>query len=409
MIAKSLSKNSLNLIIYNAIALFIPILLVPIMSSGYGIDSVGYFLFFLAVINLLSLFCDLGLSTYGIKKYNEVQNEEELHVFYLASIFIKFILHVSVLLLAMLFYALLDNEKFTVLFISIIASYFFAITPIWAVQARQQFFLLVIFQVFTKLSLIPIVVLFIELELGFLNVLFVYIFLLLIGCIFLQRKLMFPTKIFPNFQYFYHAKRFLKEIKPFFMNRVASSILVYSPSVVLGSFLSPGVFAIYGVAEYFYKAMMALTQIGNQATYPYISKNRSKRYFIISFLTFLIGNLLIVTLGLCFNEEIILMVFGSKFTQSSFLVPFFLLFGILSFLNIFLGFPLAALLKNFKPVNASSILVCFVYLSAVLILISYDSVNARMIIFTLIVCETLSILIRGSIFFSFARKAWYLK
>ena len=153
MIAKSLSKNSLNLIIYNAIALFIPILLVPIMSSGYGIDSVGYFLFFLAVINFLSLFCDLGLSTYGIKKYNEVQNEEELHVFYLASIFIKFILHVSVLLLAMLFYALLDNEKFTVLFISIIASYFFAITPIWAVQARQQFFLLVIFQVFTKLSL----------------------------------------------------------------------------------------------------------------------------------------------------------------------------------------------------------------------------------------------------------------
>ena len=94
------------------------------------------------------------------------------------------------------------------------------------------------------------------------------------------------------------------------------------------------------------------------------------------------------------NWEIINTVFGPEFSGSSQFVPYFVALGCVSFLNVFMGFPAAALYNNFRPVNASTMYATAFYLAFLLIGFSFDIITGYTIITILIFSEVISTIIR---------------
>ena len=219
-----------------------------------------------------------------------------------------------------------------------------------------------------------------------------------LGLRWLQRDLGLPFLILPRVTKVVKMKLFLAEIKPFYLNRIAFSLLTYSPPVVLGAIVAPAQFAAYGVAEYFYKCLLAIAQIGNQALYPYVVRTRNQHHFWISFLVLALCILFLAFLMLCTHAMVINALFGRDLVEANNFVPLFLLLGFVSFLNIFMGFSLAALHDNFRPVNISTPLAAILYVVLFSALGGSENFNPRHLILIVIFCEFVSLIIRLQVF-----------
>lgn len=358
-----LFNNAFFLMLSQASALIIPLLLLPVFTRYYIPLEVGYYIFHISIVSICFLFFDFGLSTYGVQKVISLNFEKNaVSKVYSISLVLKTVFIILFGGVILVLFILYDNEYIYVALLSIPSVFFQSLIPYWLLQAYQRMRLVAIINVsskFLSMFLVLISIIF------FKSSIFEVVLISSIGwaaAIVILHFILKNDVINLKFNLrLCEFKVFYKECRSFYASRLSSAGYLYLNTIVVSS-TSPLLLAYFGVSEYIYKIINSILQAFNQALYPYIAKTQDVKSLyltLILLLSFVLFFFLVFNLT---SIEVVTLLYGKDYLV---IIPYVNAFICLSFVGVFsfvFGFPAASLVSDFTYVNFSCHLGLFFYL-----------------------------------------------
>lgn len=403
-------KNMFALGLVQVANYILPLLAWPLLAKSLGLEQFGIVMMLLAICAMANILTDFGFNlsaTHTIAK--NVQDKHKIAQL-LGNIFaIKTLLAVFACLIASIYiyfkFLILDSSNINiwtlVLVNLIIISQ--AYSCIWFFHGIEKMSYITKANILTKVAYVTL--LFVVLK--FYVHLNVALFCLLLSQ--LWSAYLFIWYIYKE-QYFIISPQFnmlwqeLKYSFNFFVSRVAVSVYTTANTLMLGHFNGATVAGLYSSAEKLYGAGAGVSGIVSQALFPYMVK--TGRLDVLLKVAFaLLVPYVIVCIGLSmWATEIIVLIFGQEFAEAGELLKLFFVLASITFLSVNVGYPGFSAVKRVEWANYTVMMGAVFHLSALFVLYLCDWISAKNVLCTVILTESLVLLLRLSMLFFFTKK-----
>lgn len=316
-----------------------PLIVFPYLMKTLGAEKFGYISFSLAVTQYLMLIIDFGFNLSATKRIALAKgNQQELNKVFTATVLSKiFLLIVSfVLLIAIESIPRFSIYRITtfIMFLMVIGNTF---SFVWLFQGLGNIRIASIINTVAKLSILPLVFLFVKKQEDYLSAAFiqslVFIISTLITILFIYKnKWVSFVKTSRN-----EILNEMKESFPLFISIAATSIYTSSFVVVLGYFTTPMEVGKYAAVDKLMRALCYLIFIPvSQAFYPKISRlaqeNKAQAVKLTIRIFFAVGlSMIFLLLGMFFGGPLATKFLGNDYNGSE------ILCRILAFVPLFVA------------------------------------------------------------------------
>ena len=332
-------KDVVYLMALQGINYAMPFFVLPYLIITLGAEKFGYIGFATAVTTYLMLVVDFGFNLSATKRIALAKdNQAELNKIFTATLYAKIGLLV-VSFLALLVIAQVPRfeiyrQTMFVMFLVVVGQ---AFTFVWLFQGLGNIRFIAIFNAIAKLSILPLMFVFVKsagdyLIAAFLQS-FVSIFAMLISVAYVVKKRWIKITSFVRKNVFFE----LKESYPIFLSSAATSIYTVSFVVVLGYFATAETVGQYTAIERIMRAMCWLIFIPvSQAFYPKIvslgAENKTRALALIKkIFIFVICAMLLIFCAMFFFSPYAVDFFGEDYENT------LSLFRIMAFVPLFIG------------------------------------------------------------------------
>lgn len=219
------------------------------------------------------------------------------------------------------------------------------------------------------------------------------------------------------------SKQGLKFIKPdlveslnifktnisFFISRASVSVYTSASTFILGYTTNVHSAAYYAAAEKLYTAGQSLTSTVSQALYPYLSRTGDKKVFYIAVFAVVFPLILGVLLFTYFSSDIIILIYGPSFSESTQIFDVFLICMIVNFIGVSFGYPAFAIINRVDIANKSVYFGAIVQVFILLCLYYSNSISPLNVVLSVLATETGVMGLRVYFYFLLSKKTTYDK
>lgn len=193
----------------------------------------------------------------------------------------------------------------------------------------------------------------------------------------------------------------------YFLSRASVGIYTSASTFLIGNFSGYSEAAIYSSAEKIYNACRSIITPISQAFFPYISRKKDKKIYIIFSFSFFIPITIISIIGYFFADNIIQFLFGTEFSSAAIVCRIFMFGVVISYISVMVGYPLFSLIDKLKYANYSVIISALFQLAVLISLWKLNELTAINVVFGIISAEIISVLFRVTIFIKIYKKMYY--
>ncbi|MDR1974381.1 MAG: flippase [Bacteroidales bacterium] len=332
-------KDVLYLVALRGLNYIAPLLVFPYLMKVLGAEKFGYIGFSLSVMMYLMLIVDFGFNLSATKRIALAKdNQNELNNIFTATLYAKVVLLAISLLVLLVFAAVprfeIYRKTMFIMFPMVVGN---AFTFVWLFQGLGQIRFISIFNVISKLSILPLTFIFVKTAddylIGAFLQSFVVVFTMLISIVYIVKKRWVSISAFIKKNVVFE----LKDSFPIFLSSAAISIYMASFVIALGYFSTSEEVGQYSAVDKIMRAFCMLVWAPvSQAFYPKITRmgaeNKAKAIKLVRKLLLLVCVCMFIVLLAMFFLSPYLVDFLGKDYQNS-----LHLFRIMAFAPIFIG------------------------------------------------------------------------
>jgi O-antigen/teichoic acid export membrane protein len=387
-------KNATFLFLLQGVNYLAPLLLIPVYINVLGLDQYGQIALWMAIIQFCYILTDFGFLSFATKEITDMSGDvKRISTFFSTVYCLKAFVFLFVSMLLIIY--VLFNPAPSIVVMSAIATIFCqCYQPVWFFHGIEKMKFVALYFSISKLLFLLIVIVFIDENSSWDNVIVFWFLSQLIGCIIL------------NYQYrvlgYSFSAPLLKDIKElffsslhFFVSRL--SVASYtSLNVIILSSLSPNAnLGLFAICDQVFKAGQAATSPITQALYPYMLRTKNWAFYIK--LTLI--SLVILSIGLLsvyfLYESFFDIVFDEEVDQINTILPIFLLLIFVNFIARNIGNPLFGPLQKLNIANNSVIFGALLHLVLVFWLYVNEQLSAISLSYCILFIECSILLIRA--------------
>ena len=371
---KLILENFLSLSVLQALNMFLPLLTFPYVVRVIGVDYFGVLNVVLSIIMLFNIFISFGFELSATKIISVNRNDiKKLSEIFFSTLYSKFLLLIVSALIFLLLFQNINYISENILLFYLTSGLLLGnlLFPTWFYQGIEQMKYITIVSVVVKVIATVIIFSFITEKNDYLLIPLINsiasIISGLVAVYFAIKK--FKLIFFkPNF---HQIKKQLKSSFHFFLSRIANHGSRHLAITLVGANFDSITTGYYTIADKLYTAIISLTGVVSQTIYPYMSAEKNLTLFKKIFKLVMIVICLILIPVLCFNEELLYLIFNLKNHILSEIFIIFMIcvpFGVISQL---IGFPLLAAFGFSAYANNSLIYSVFIYIIALIFVTLY--------------------------------------
>jgi O-antigen/teichoic acid export membrane protein len=337
----SILKNTSYLFIGSIFARVFGFLLIVLIGREFGDVGLGQYAFSFAMVDILGILSEFGVYTFVVR---EVAKNGKLMKKYIDNyLALKIFLMISfILIYNIMITQIFDGERLNLLRIaSLCYAISFLNNPFYSIyQAKERMEFSSILHVITSISIVVFGYVFISFGFGIewilWGIIISHILSLLINYLIVCKIFYFPI---PRFD-FKLWKLFIEKSWPFFFSTLFNTLYFRFDTIMLTFFKGDSVTGLYNAA---YKLVSSLSFIPMSlaaAIYPILSKtylSENKKFIKITHTIYRALFLLIlpITVGtIILSNQIIVLIFGETFIDSSLALSFLIIAEFFVFFNI---------------------------------------------------------------------------
>lgn len=398
---KNLLTSSIAFYIIQLLNILSPLLVLPFLSRNLSIDGFGKIMLFNSLCGIVYIINDFGFGLSATHSISTNRKNSAILNSIISSIFILkiplFILSSVSLIIYLNYFSNIQYNYFAILCL-LGVSLFQSLQPLWVFQGLEMMKKVITFFVIPKIGYIIYVLYFVNNDSDLNKIYFALFFCMLLNFIFLYFsmkkigiKLVIPSvsNLFSTF----------KDSSSFFLSRAAVSIYTTVSSIIIGNYSGLAQLALYSCAEKIYQGLQAITGPISQAIFPYLSFNKNRTLIINLTLYTLPLLILISVFTFIFSEEIITIIFGSKYIESSSILNIFSIIMIINYIGVNFGYPAFATIDRIKIVNITVIAGALIQALLLITLLINKEVSAINIAYSVLLTECIVAIIRVFTFF----------
>ncbi len=403
----SVSKNLLALVISQVANYLFPLLAFPILAKYLNVDGFGKYMIITAILGMAMLLTDFGFNLSATHSISLHREDKPRIAQLLGNIFaIKFIFAIFASMVVLIYFSInelgdsLSSLAGTLVCLTIFAQ---AFQCLWFFQGIERMKNITIANILTKASYLILLVILLPFSSTIEMALFSF---------FISQLLMIGIYIKAIYKEKYQIaipqlKMLCGEIKHsfgFFISRVAVSTYSLLNTVIIGNISGNYMAGLYGSAEKLYGAGVSVSGMLSQALYPHMAKNNNFKLLIkivgLTSIPYFIGCYVVSF----FSEDIIVFIFGEKFKEASQFLNLFLFLMCVTFISINLGYPAFSAVKKVEYANYTTIAGAIVHMIFLIGLYLFYSLSAINVLKTVIITESIILILRASFLFYFYRR-----
>ncbi len=289
MSKKSVAKNYIYNVLYEILAIIIPLITTPYLSRVLGAEKIGIYSYTLSIVTYFILFGSLGVAMYGKREIAFVQDDEKKRSRTFFEIFLLRLVTLSFSMLLFYFtFCSYGDYKFyyTILLLEIIAN---IIDISWYFQGLEEFKKTVIRNTFVKAVSAVSIYIFIKTQNDLWKYFLIYVLSTFIGN--LSLWLYLPKYVCKQKFSELDIKKHFKPTIMLFIPQIATQIYTVLDKTMIGTIISDkSEVGYYEQAQKIIKLLLTLaTSLGMvmmpriAATYAKGNKNKIKEYLKTSF------------------------------------------------------------------------------------------------------------------------------
>lgn len=302
----------------------VPLLTTPYLVKTLGADKFGSITLASVVIYYVGLISDYGFNISSTKEIALNRfDHNKVNIIYSETIQAKIVLlliSLIILVMSLNFIPYFKGSEVLYLYTfgQVIGQVLF---PVWLFQGLEKMKIVTNINIFVRVSFLILIFFFVKNPSDYIYVPLLNSLGVIIGSIaslFIAHKY-FGVKY--KYAHFNNIKKRLLDTASFFYISIASSLMAYSPIVVLAIFTNESIVGYYSAIERIIKAIQSLYRPIFQAIYPYISIKLNDNYKrAVSFLIkmfFGLSILILITIFLMvfFSDDIILLLYNDDFLK----------------------------------------------------------------------------------------------
>lgn len=391
----SLRKNFSYLVFGQLINSFLPLVLIPFLTSKLSIENYGVYAYTVILIGFLSVLLDFGFNIYGVERIVKsrriLKRIKTIHSGVLSAKFIVLWFSLILYLLLIFLNPKFQENKFEMVFgaLSIVGVSF---QQFWFCSGLEKNYLIVFSVLISKIFLLISVFLFIDSDTDLSKLIFlngISQVVSAIACYWFLRKYAVGFNL--NIK---RGIRFLKKSYPFFISRLAVALYTSAAGVYLGFFASSSSMAIYSIAEQIYKGLQSLINPISQVMYPYMlrTKDFSKFYRLTGFAVIVVS--VLSFLGYLITPYFVKYFFGLEYLKSINVLGVFLFALVLVVPSVLFGYPLLGAKGKLRLANLSVIYAGIAQLLFLMILSVLGWVTPFFVAVTILLAEAYVLFLR---------------
>jgi len=321
---KKIIENIFYQVVFQIIAIIMPIITVPIVAKSFGPSNLGVISYVSTVCSYFRYLLDFGIGNYGVKEIAlHREDKKELSKSFFSLVYFHIFFSISAILLFLLFS--INNKNFYIYFIMLFTILSYVIDISWFFSGIENFKAITICNALMRI----IVFLLIVISINDSNDFYTYIWILSLNSFFLSLSLWF----FLNKQVYFVKPNFNEIFKHFFpmRNYFISMVLrngyLSIPILFMKKFSSNKSIGIYSsgynLINVIYVLILTIVVSTSPRIFHIANKNREKMIlnisYIIEVLFFIIVFCYFCIVGVC--DKFIIWFFDDRFAQLNIFFP----------------------------------------------------------------------------------------
>lgn len=387
---KKLLLNATSLTLSQALIYSIQIFVIVYLVTKIELEKYGLVAFSQAFVGASLTLLDLGFGISATNKISIYRNNKKYIGKLIGSIFtikfILFILSASIVYLTLSYIDILSEYKF-VIYLSLVQILIMSFIPSWIFYGTEKVHKFSFVNVISKLIFALSIFLIIKDSDD-------YFYVPILGALSQIIILLYSFYVIGKEEYFIIWPKNTKFISyalnftnSFFISRLALAFNANGAILIIGSFISPTVVAVYSLGDQIYRVLQTLVSSITLALYPYMSNKKNIKLMKRISLIFCLS-LVVFSICIYFIIPFILSIIIDE--GLNFLIPvinvFILIFFINSLSAIF-GYPFYAAIGRLDVVNRSLLVGSLFYLAILIYLVYFDLNDPLIYTFALLVSE----------------------
>ena len=402
----SLFKNASSLGFIKLLDIVFPLITIPYLTRTLDITSFGLLVISIAIYSMANIITDFGFglsSPYYISLNN---HKKELINKYLCSVFVlkSILLSISIfsLFLYFLFFNTINISFDNILFI-ILVMVSLSFQCQWFFIGIEKIKNITIYVSASKFSYFIMLFIFINIYNSINSVLLATAISNFIATYFYIKNIKKEKYTIGKLNKKYTLV-ILKQNYGFFLSRISVSLSTTLNGFLIGAYLGVNFSALYGAAERLYNAGMGLMSPITGAIYPYMARTKNARLLFIITLSLTIPAICICFIVYKYSYIIIPFIFGKQYFDAHLIFNYFLILVPINIISILYGYSAFSIINKPFIANYTVIFSSVIYIVAIFILIVLNLLTIKNVLYSIIFIDTITLLLRISIFLYFYKR-----
>ncbi|EMI7479003.1 oligosaccharide flippase family protein [Morganella morganii] len=402
----SLFKNASSLGFIKLLDIIFPLITIPYLTRTLDINSFGLLVISIAIYNIANIITDFGFGLSSPYYISLNKQKKELINRYLSSVLtlksILLLISTSFLYIYFLFFNTINISFYNILFI-ILVMVSLSFQCQWFFVGIEKIKNITIYVSISKLSYFIMLFIFITIYKSINSVLLATATSNFLATYFYIKNIKKEEYTIGKLNKKY-TLIILKQNFGFFLSRISVSLSTTLNGFLIGIYLGVNSSALYGAAERLYNAGIGLMSPITGAIYPYMARTKNARLLFIIALSLTIPAIAICVIVYKYSYIIIPFIFGSKYYEAHSIFNYFLILVPINIVSILYGYSAFSIINKPFIANYTVIFSSIVYILAIFILIICNLLTVTNILYSIIFIDTITLLLRISIFLYFYKR-----
>lgn len=400
-----LKKNIAYLFVVQIFNYLTPFIALPFLTRTLGLESFGILAVALSIMATFQVIVDFGFNLSATRYVSIHRNKIEKISQYFGVVYvIKLIIYVTITSVG-LFGLLINVEAYSVFYFGLISLnvLFVALTPIWFFQGIEKMKNITILTIISKSIYIILVFSLVRSESDVDIVLIAYTvcsFLVML----VSHLLVYKNGYCVSFANLSGVKSVFFESAPYFASRLSATAYTSFSVLFVAHYAGVAQAAIYSSAEKLYIAGQSAISPVSQALLPHLSYKKSTSIlykFVLIGLAFVI---VCCFIGYVYSSEIVTLIFGQEFSESSGVLDILLFALVFNFISTNFGYPAFSLLQRPDVANKTVYLAGCLQILILTTLVITDNISIYTIAKSVLIVEFVVMILRVGIYIYLTRK-----
>ncbi|NIH20594.1 oligosaccharide flippase family protein [Morganella morganii] len=407
IVKHSLIQNTFFLSIIKILDLILPLITIPYLTRVLDVNSFGILVILISSYSMANVLTDFGFGLSGPYYISTNRDNKKNVNRYLSSvILIKSLLAIAAILCTTTYLSISKEinqiDHFTYIIIGlIILSFAFQIQ--WFFLGIEKMKSITILASISKVSYFIFIFIFVPFFKNINSILFCTLVSNFITTLlyfkFTKKEGYSLVKIS-----LIDIKNSFKDSFSFFISRLAVNLSTTSNGIIIGTFISPYSAAIYGVAEKIYNAAISLVVPLSNAMYPYMARNKNHTLFMKIVILLFFLSIIGAFIGYIISPWFFINIFGEEYKPSIYIFNYFLVMIPINTISILYGYSAFSIIDKPYIPNYTVVISSMIYILLIIILYMCSLLTISNLMLLLITIDTITLIIRISIFHFLWRK-----